>query len=126
MYAIWNIVGLVQYATICPKMSSKNCCVRLFTQDYNYYCNSLLVGYPKYLLSELQKVQNNAARLIFKTTRSAHVTPMLHSLHWLPIKQRIEYKLSWLCFHIISLIWPPSTFQNVVTFTPLPLSLIHI
>ena len=45
------------------------------------YCNSLLACCPKYLLSKLQKVQNNAARLIFRTTRSAHVTPMLQSLH---------------------------------------------
>ena len=66
------------------------------------YCNSLLSGCPKYLLSKLQKVQNNAARLIFRTTRSAHVTPMLHSLHWLPIEQMIEYKLSLLYFKIIS------------------------
>ena len=58
------------------------------------YCNQLLAGCPKYLLSKLRKVRNNAARLIFRTTRSAHVTPMLHSLHWLPIEQRIEYKLS--------------------------------
>ena len=42
------------------------------------YCNSLLAGCPKYLLSKLQKVQNNAARLNFRTTRSAHVTSMLH------------------------------------------------
>ena len=28
------------------------------------YCNSLLAGCPKYLHSKLQKVQNNAARLI--------------------------------------------------------------
>ena len=54
------------------------------------YCNSPLAGCPKYLLSQLPKVQNNAARLIFRTTRSAHVTPMLHSLHWLPIEQRKE------------------------------------
>ena len=66
------------------------------------YCNSLLAGCPKYLLSKLPKVQNNAARLIFRPTRSAHVTPMLHSLHWLPIEQSIEYKLSLLCFKIIS------------------------
>ena len=66
------------------------------------YCNSLLVDCPKYLLSKLPEVQNSAARLIFRTTRSAHVTPMLHSLHWLPTGQRIEYKLSLLCFKIIS------------------------
>ena len=66
------------------------------------YCNPLLAGCPKYLLSKLQKVENNAARHISRTTRSARVTPMLHSLHWLPIEQRIEYKLSLLCFKIIS------------------------
>ena len=66
------------------------------------YCNSLLAGCPKYLLSNLQKVQNNAARLIFKTFRFAHVTPILHSLYWLPAEQRIEYKLFLLCFKIIS------------------------
>jgi hypothetical protein len=66
------------------------------------YCNSLLAGCPKYLLSKLQKVQNNAARLILRIPRSAHVTPSLHSLHWLPVDSRIEYKLSLLCFKIIS------------------------
>ena len=66
------------------------------------YCNSLLAICPKYLLSKLQKVQNNAVRFIFRTIRSAHVTPMLHSLHWLPTEQRIENKLSLLCFKIIS------------------------
>ena len=58
------------------------------------YCHSPLSGCPKYILSKLQKVQNSAARLIFRTTISAHVTHILHSLHWLPIGQRIEYKLS--------------------------------
>ena len=103
--AILNFVGLVQYATICLKKSHtkkpKNLlCAFVFSRlDY---CNSLLAGCPKYLLSKLQKVQNNAGRPIFRTTRSSHVTPMLHSLHWIPIEQRIEYKLSLLCFKIIS------------------------
>ena len=62
------------------------------------YCNSLLAGCPKTLLSKLQKVQNNAARLIFRCSRSSHVTPLLHSLHWLPVVKRIDYKLSLICF----------------------------
>ena len=61
-----------------------------------------MAGCPKYLLSKLQKLQNNAARLIFRTTRSAHVTPMLHSLHWLPNEQRVYCNLSLLCFKIIT------------------------
>ena len=122
--ATLNFAGLVQYATICLKMSPKKllCAFVLSRLDY---CNSLLAGCPKYLLSKLPKVQNNAARLIFRTTRYAHVTPILHSLHWLPIEQRIEYKLSLLCFKIIShqapvyLIRLLSTFQNFFTFTQL-------
>ena len=116
--AILNFDGLEQYATICLKMSPKKllCPFVLSRLDY---CNSLLAGCPKYLLSKLPKVQNNAARLIFRTTRSAHITPMLHSLHWLPIEQRIEYKLSLICFQIISLRLP-STFHNFFNFTPYP------
>ena len=34
VYAVWNFVESVQYATICPKMSPKQCYVRLFFQDY--------------------------------------------------------------------------------------------
>ena len=115
--AILNFVGLVQHATICLKMSPKKLlCAFVFSRLG--YCNSLLAGCPKYLLSKLQKVQNNAARLIFRTTRSAHVTPMLHSLHWLPIEQGIGYKFAYaLRSFLISL---PPTFQNFFTFTLLP------
>ena len=86
------------------------------------YCSSLLAGCPKYLLSKLQKVQNNAARLIFITTRSAHVTLLFHSLRWLPIEQRIEYKLSLLCFKGVISHRAPIYLQNFFTFTLLPCS----
>ena len=65
------------------------------------YCNSLLAGLPQSLLESLQKVQNCAARLIFKSRRSDHVTPLLMQLHWLPVSYRIQYKLSVLCYQII-------------------------
>ena len=39
-------------------------------------------------------VQNNAARLVLKKKKSDHVTPLLKHLHWLPIKQRIEFKIN--------------------------------
>ena len=45
------------------------------------YCNSLLSGCPKYLLNRLQKVQNNAARLILKAPKIDHITPHLCTLH---------------------------------------------
>ena len=66
------------------------------------YCNSLLAGCPKILLNKLQKVQNSAARLICRLPRSAHITPALESLHWLPIEQRINYKLLLLTFKALN------------------------
>ena len=82
------------------------------------YWNSLLAGCSKYLLSKLRKVQNSAVTHIFATTKSAHVTPMLHSLHWLPTEQRIEYKLFLLCFKIM---FSPGSHLPFRTSSPLHL-----
>ena len=60
--------------------------------------NCLLYGISDHLLTKLQRVQNAAARLITKTKKHDHITAVLIDLHWLPIKQRIEYKLLLLTF----------------------------
>ena len=63
------------------------------------YRNALLYGSPKHLLDRLQKVQHNAARLIYLSSKFNNVTPPLHTAHWLPIeKKRIDFKLTSLCF----------------------------
>ena len=54
------------------------------------YWNPLLAGYPKYLL---HKLQNNAARLICRPSKFDHISPILRTLHWLPVDQSIAYKL---------------------------------
>ena len=57
------------------------------------YCNSLLSGCPNSSVRMLQLVQNAAARLLTRTGRREHISPVLASLHWLPIKFRIEFKI---------------------------------
>ena len=57
------------------------------------YCNALLHGLPKRLLQKLQRVQNAAARIVTKTSRRHHITPVLKELHWLPVEYRIRYKV---------------------------------
>ena len=49
------------------------------------------------LLARLQRVQNNAARLVLKRRRG-HVTPLLKELHWLPVKFRCQYKIATLAY----------------------------
>jgi hypothetical protein len=67
--------------------------VQAFVTSRLDYANSLLIGLPDCQLKKLQRVQNNAARLIALAGRYDHVTPILKELHWLPISQRIVYKV---------------------------------
>ena len=62
------------------------------------YCNSLLYGCHDYLRERLQIIMNNAARMVLRIPRRAHITPHLINLHWLPVKQRIDYKIASLCY----------------------------
>jgi hypothetical protein len=55
--------------------------------------NSLLCGLPKVQLTRLQRVQNSAARLISRTPKRQHISPVLERLHWLPVSERIDYKV---------------------------------
>lgn len=57
------------------------------------YGNSLLFGLPNVQLNRLQRIQNCAARIISRTKRHEHITPTLEKLHWLPVHQRIKYKI---------------------------------
>ncbi len=66
------------------------------------YCNALLVGLPRCLIDRLQRIQNRAARLITRTQRHQHITPVLKSLHWLPVSVRIEYKVILYAFKVLS------------------------
>ena len=55
--------------------------------------NSLLLGIPDTQISRMQKVQNAAAKIVYRKKKYDHVTPLLKELHWLPIKQRISFKV---------------------------------
>lgn len=74
--------------------------------------NSLLYGLPKYVIENLQRIQNHAACIVSRTLKYDHITPILKDLHWLPVSHRIEYKilLSWHCPVYIS--------QLIVSYQP--------
>jgi len=57
------------------------------------YCNSILAGLSKGLLSQLQRVQNAAVRLVIGLQLRDHIKPALFELHWLPVHLKIDYKL---------------------------------
>ncbi|KAK3544414.1 hypothetical protein QTP86_011154 [Hemibagrus guttatus] len=62
------------------------------------YCNSLLAGLPLNAIRPLQMIQNAAARLVFNLPKFSHTTPLLRSLHWLPVAARIRFKTLMLAY----------------------------
>ncbi|XP_058037869.1 uncharacterized protein LOC131197613 [Ahaetulla prasina] len=57
------------------------------------YCNALYMGLPLRCTRRLQLVQNAAARVVMGAARGSHVTPLLRSLHWLPVVFRVRFKI---------------------------------
>ena len=57
------------------------------------YCNSLLASLPACVIQPLQLIQNAVARLVFNLPKFSHITPLLRSLHWLPVAARIRFKV---------------------------------
>lgn len=57
------------------------------------YCNSLLSKCANKSLKTLQLIQNAAARVLTRTKKRDHISPVLASLHWLPVKSRIGFKI---------------------------------
>jgi len=63
---------------------------------------TLLFGVTDSLVQRLQAVQNTAAGLVSGTRRSEHITPVLRQLHWLPVRQHIEFKMAVLVYKALN------------------------
>ena len=62
------------------------------------YCNAILYGLSESTLKHFTRVQNLSARFISQHGKYEHITPVLKQFHWLPMRQRINYKVLLLTF----------------------------
>ena len=97
-FAIYKIGRLSKYLDA----KSTERLIHAFISSRLDYCNSLLYGLPDYEIAKLQRVQNSAARLVSRCKKCDHITPVLQQLHWLPVKQRIAYKIALLTFKALN------------------------
>ena len=65
------------------------------------YCNSLLYGISSSLSAKLPRILDTAARIVTRTKIGDHITPVLKSLHWLPVVQRCAFRTALLTFKVI-------------------------
>ena len=82
------------------------------------YCNSLLYGLPDTKLHRLQRIQNIACRIVCRTPKQVHVTPLLKDLHWLQVKDRINFKILLLTYRALNDLAPEYISELVRFYRP--------
>ncbi|KAK7930462.1 hypothetical protein WMY93_006857 [Mugilogobius chulae] len=89
------------------------------SQDHTiYYCNGLFTGLSKQAVKQLQYIQNAAARVLTRTRKYRHISPVLRSLHWLPVAQRIDFKTALLVFKSLHGLAPKYISDMLVRYEP--------
>ena len=85
---IWNKLDLDSTKTI----------IQALILSKLYYCNALLPGSSRILLTKLQCSQNMACRIVCNLQKFNHITQAMYDLHWLCIQERIDYKIACIMF----------------------------
>lgn len=109
-----TIGSIRKYLTV----EATECLVHAFISSRLDHGNALLYGVPKYQVARLQRLQNLAARIVTRTRKYDHITPVLESLHWLPVDFRIQYKLLLLAFKALHGLAPPYISELLHPYQP--------
>ena len=112
-------IELKRISSICHFLSvdaTKTLMCSLVLSKFDY-CNSLLSGSPLYLI-QLFQVQNTAARITLRAPRAERTSPLLCSLHWLPVQKRIKHKVCSICYTTLTGVNPQYMSELVNVYTP--------
>jgi hypothetical protein len=81
-------------------------------------CNSLLINIPASSIRKLQRVQNMAARIVMRRNKRDSISTMLKQLHWLPVQQRIMFKVLCLVHKCMHGLAPTYLSELVMPYAP--------
>jgi len=70
------------------------------------YCNSLFYAFREHQYKKLQNIQNILCRIVARLPRRSHVTSKLKTLHWLPVKYRVMFKVNLLTYKALNKGYP--------------------
>ena len=80
--------------------------------------HALLSGAPSATFDKLQGAQNNLTRVVCQSRGRSDARTLLHSLHWLPVRQRVTYKLAVLTHKVRTTATPTYLSELVQTRAP--------
>ena len=66
------------------------------------YANGLFIGLPQKVFDQLQRIQNMAAKVTLNRSKFESSKDALKKLHWLPIKERVEFKILTMVFKCVN------------------------
>ena len=92
--------------------------VQAFVSSRLDYCNSLLYGVTDHNMRQLQSIQNAAARLVTGSRKYDRITPVLRDLHWLPVRERITFKIATLVYKCLHGLAPPYLAEHCIECIP--------
>ena len=103
--AFYHLRNIAEVTTF---ISYRHCeiLIHTFVTSKLDHCNTLLTGLRQDQIQRLQYVQNAAARLLTGSHKHDEITPVLKDLHWLPVTERINFKILLLTFKSINLMAP--------------------
>ena len=110
---LFHVRDLRRLRPILDQTTARNIATALIHSKLDY-CNSLFLNLPANQLDRLQLVLNSAARAVTNTPKFHHITPILKSLHWLKISERIHYKILSITYKCL-LSDKPAYLRNLLT-----------
>uniref|UniRef100_A0A8C1CZ15 Reverse transcriptase domain-containing protein n=1 Tax=Cyprinus carpio carpio TaxID=630221 RepID=A0A8C1CZ15_CYPCA len=99
-------------------MSNAEMLIHAFMTSRLDYCNPLLGGCSARLVNKLQLVQNAAARVLTRTRKYDHISPVLSTLDWLPIKHRIDFKILLITYKALNGLAPQYLNELLLHYSP--------
>lgn len=115
--AFFHLRNIVKIRQILSQRDAEKL-IHAFVTSRLDYCNSLLSGCSNKSIRTLQLIQNAAARVLTKTRKRDHISPVLASLHWLPVRSRIEFKILLLTYKALNDQAPSYLKELIVPYFP--------
>ncbi|KAK7899424.1 hypothetical protein WMY93_020277 [Mugilogobius chulae] len=115
--AFYHLKNIAKIKSIVSKPDLERL-IHAFVSSRLDYCNGLLTGLSKRAIKQLQYIQNAAARVLTRTRKYDHISPVLRSLHWLPVAQRIDFKTALLVFKSLHGLAPKYISDMLVRYEP--------
>ena len=97
--------NVAQVCSVLPQKTTETS-VHAFITSRLDYCSALMYELHACTISKPRRLQNSAARVVTRSHKFDHITPILRDLHWLSVSKRITFKVLTLTYRALHRLAP--------------------